>query len=125
LSSNKIILSGMNFFGYHGVSSEERKLGAQFLVDLEIGIDLSTPASTDLISDTVDYSQVFDVVKAIVNGDSHKLVETLTKTIGTEILLVFRLADVVTVRVWKLNPAIGGGLLKSAGVEMSFIRDIN
>ena len=115
----------MNFFGYHGVSSEERKLGAQFLVDLEIDIDLSTPASTDLISDTVDYSQVFDVVRAIVNGDSHKLVETLTKTIGTEILLVFRLADVVTVRVWKLNPAIGGGLLKSAGVEMSFIRDIH
>ena len=122
MSSNKIILKGMHFFGYHGVTPEERKLGSQFLVDLQIHLDLSVPASSGFIGDTVDYSQVHDVVKGVMQGDSQSLVETLVKTIGLEILSVFFLADRVTVKVSKLNPSIRGGLLNSAGVEMSFHR---
>ena len=37
----------MRFFGYHGVFPEENKLGQQYIVDLELLLDLSEAAATD------------------------------------------------------------------------------
>ena len=122
MSQDKIILDGMQFFGYHGVSPEEKKFGSQFVIDLDLYLNLYLPSSTDFITDTVDYSQVFEVVRSVIEGDSQNLVETLCNTIGTEIILRFSLVEAVTVKVAKQNPSIGGGMLKSAAVEMTLSR---
>jgi len=122
LSLDKIILDGMQFFGYHGVFPEEKKFGSQFVIDLDLYLNLYLPSSTDFIGDTVDYSQVFEVVRSVIEGDSQNLVETLCNTIGTKIILRFSLVEAVTVKVAKQNPSIGGGMLKSAGVEMTLSR---
>ena len=118
MSLDKIILNEMQFFGYHGVSVEEKKFGSQFVIHLELYLDLYIPSSTDAISDTVDYSQVFEVVRSVIEGNSQNLVETLCNNIGMKIILRFPLVEAVTVRVSKQNPPIGGGILRSAGVEM-------
>lgn len=34
---DKMVLRGMEYYGYHGVFAEERKLGQRFYVDLETG----------------------------------------------------------------------------------------
>ena len=122
MSQDKIILDGMQFFGYHGVSPEEKKFGSQFVIDLDLYLNLYLPSSTDFITDTVDYSQVFEVVRSVIEGDSQNLVETLCNTIGTKIILRFSLVEAVTVKVAKQNPSIGGGMLKSAAVEMTLSR---
>ena len=40
-SGDRIILEGMQFYGYHGRNDEERVLGQPFEVDLEAELDLT------------------------------------------------------------------------------------
>ncbi len=46
-SGDRIILSDLGFFGYHGVMPEEAVLGQRFFVDLVCGIDLREAGRTD------------------------------------------------------------------------------
>ena len=39
--ADRIILEGMQFYGYHGVNPEERVLGQRYVVDLTADLDLS------------------------------------------------------------------------------------
>ena len=43
MSSDRIILTGLQFYGFHGVNPEERSLGQTFVVDLEAELDLERP----------------------------------------------------------------------------------
>ncbi len=40
MESDKIILEGMVFFGYHGTLPEENTLGQRFVVDVTLHLDL-------------------------------------------------------------------------------------
>ena len=55
--SDRITLRGMQFMGRHGVADEEREAPQLFEVDLVVRLDLSKPATTDDLSDTVDYAR--------------------------------------------------------------------
>ena len=56
MSSDRIILEGMHFYGYHGGNLEERSLGQPFLVDVEAELDLAVAARSDSLEDTVSYT---------------------------------------------------------------------
>ena len=47
LSSDRIILKGMQFYGFHGVNPEERTLGQTYVVDLEVELDLRPAGRSD------------------------------------------------------------------------------
>ena len=47
-TGDRIILKDLGFYGYHGVFAEEEKLGQRFFIDLELGADLTAPATTDI-----------------------------------------------------------------------------
>ena len=74
---DKILLEGLVFFGTHGVNPEEKVLGQRFNVNLEIMLDLSMPAMTDNLPDTVSYSAIYKLVRSEVEGDPSKLLEHL------------------------------------------------
>ena len=114
---DKILLTGMTFYGYHGVRPEERELGQRFVVDLELELDLSAPAASDDLSDTVDYSRVYQVVREIVEGPSRNLLETLAEETARGVLGAFPI-DGVRVRVTKPHVSIRGAVLDGAGVEI-------
>ncbi len=40
---DRIILEGMQFYGFHGVNAEERALGQPYVVDLAVEMDLCVP----------------------------------------------------------------------------------
>ena len=44
---DRIILQGMQFYGYHGANPEERALGQSYEVDLWVELDLSVPGASD------------------------------------------------------------------------------
>ena len=67
--SDKIVLQGMRFFGYHGVLPEERAMGQWLEIDVEIWGDLSKAAESDNVEDTLNYQQVYRDIKAIVEGE--------------------------------------------------------
>jgi 7,8-dihydroneopterin aldolase/epimerase/oxygenase len=105
--SDRITLRGMQFMGRHGVSPEERATEQPFEVDLVLRLDLSTPARTDALADTVDYATLFDLARGIVEERSFHLLEALAGAIGDAVLAAHPVDD-VEVRVRKPKAPLPG-----------------
>ena len=99
--SDKIILRGIEIFGRHGCSIEEQKLGQNFIVDLELNLDLKKSGKSDELSDTVDYSKILFEVEKIVGGTPKKLIETVAEEIAENILKNFEKIESVKVSLHK------------------------
>lgn len=81
-----ILLQGLTFYGYHGVNPEERRLGQRFVVDLTITLALAPAGTTDDLSQTINYSQVYRLVREIVEGPPCNLIEAVAERIAQAIL---------------------------------------
>lgn len=78
---DRIVLKGMAFYGYHGNLEEERRLGQRFFVDVVICRDLTKAGQTDNLEDSLNYVDVYDFVRQIVEGEPCNLLER----VGTKI----------------------------------------
>ena len=114
---DSIQLNGMSFYGYHGVSEAERELGQRFVVDLEIYRDLSLAGESDNLDDTVNYTNLYKIVKKIVEDSRHELLESLAESITKRVLEEFTV-DSVKLTVKKPSVPIKGSLLDYAGVTI-------
>ncbi|MBD2336431.1 dihydroneopterin aldolase [Calothrix sp. FACHB-156] len=81
-----IHLTGIRAYGYTGYLPEEQVLGQWFEVDVKLWLDLSKPAQTDAIADTLDYRSVISLVQNLVKSSKFALVEKLAGTIADSIL---------------------------------------
>ncbi|KHF33777.1 Dihydroneopterin aldolase [Paenibacillus sp. P1XP2] len=72
---DKMKLHRMEYYGYHGVFEEERKLGQRFYIDLELELDLREAGRNDDLSKTVNYAEVHELVKKVVETESFRLIE--------------------------------------------------
>src|SRR2546430_1769395 len=97
---DRIVLEKMVFSGKHGARSAEREHAQDFTIDVEIEADLSQPGRTDQLTDTIDYRQARAVAKAIIEGESVTLIETLATRIADGILEL-PMVNAVSVRVAK------------------------
>jgi dihydroneopterin aldolase len=84
--SDTILLAGMRFEGIHGVSHEERGLPQLLEVDLEVGLDLSRAAASDDLADTLDYSELAEVCRRVVEEGSQRLLEAVAGAIAGEVI---------------------------------------
>ena len=114
---DKIQLEGMVFYGFHGVSAAEQEMGQRFVVDLEVQRDLRTAGLSDDLQDTVSYTPMYRLVKEVMEGPSHKLLESLAETIAQRVLDSFDV-DAVRVKVKKPEVPIKGSVLSHASVEI-------
>lgn len=101
---DKMVLKKMEYYGYHGVFEEERKLGQRFYVDLELQLDLRDAGLHDDLSKTVNYAEVHERVKKIVEEESFKLIEALAERIASDLLDTYTVIDALTVKVTKPHP---------------------
>ncbi|MDR1193192.1 MAG: 2-amino-4-hydroxy-6-hydroxymethyldihydropteridine diphosphokinase [Peptococcaceae bacterium] len=114
--TDKIRLDGLRFYGYHGFLPAERELGQWFVVDLELTADLSLPAATDALADTINYAAVYEAVKAVMEGPPVDLIEALA---GKVLTVCLGFAQVEKARVLLKKPqAPLGGPIGYAAVEM-------
>jgi dihydroneopterin aldolase len=118
---DKIYLNQMAFYGYHGVFQEEQKLGQRFIVDLILEVNLASAGSTDNLEETINYGEVYEIVKKIVEGKSFKLVESVAENISRDLLQTFSLLHQCTVKVIKPDPPIAGHY-QSVAVEITRAR---
>ena len=116
---NRIELKDMEFFSSHGCFEEERLIGTHFRVDLALHTDTSEAEVSDHIADTVNYLEVYQVVKQQMEAPSH-LLEHVARRVGETVMAQFAAVDDVTVKVSKLNPPLGGQMQSvSVSVEVS------
>src|SRR5690349_24923910 len=75
--TDRITLTGLRAFGYHGVFDFERREGQDFIIDAVLELDLRPAAASDDVTDTVHYGELADALVAIVTGEPVDLIETL------------------------------------------------
>jgi dihydroneopterin aldolase len=105
---DKIIIKNMKFYAYHGVLPSERESGQFFHIDLEMYTDLAEAGESDELKDTVDYSEVFNLIKNINENNKFKLIEKLAETIINTLLAKYSQLDKVKISVKKPNAPIKG-----------------
>ena len=105
---DKILLNNLHFYGYHGVLSEETKLGQKFFIDMELYLDTKPAGITDDLYKSVSYADVFLTVKDVVEGTPFKLIEALAENIAVNVLDKYPLIHGLMVRVKKPEAPVPG-----------------
>lgn len=116
----KIFVEGIKIYAHHGCFKEEAIIGTNFLVDVELDVDLSQPANTDNIADAVNYQAVFSIIKEQMAIRSN-LLEHVGKRIVEAIFNQFNEVQKIRLKVSKLNVPLGGHI-DSTAIQFSCIR---
>jgi dihydroneopterin aldolase len=104
---DRLLLQGMEFYGYHGDIEAERSLGGRYSVDVELFADLRAAGRSDSLDDTIDYVRCFQVVRELVENRQYRLLEALAEAIAQALLGEHAAARSVRVRVAKQPPVRG------------------
>jgi dihydroneopterin aldolase len=83
---DRICLTGLRAYGYHGVLPTERERGQEFIIDAAIWLDTSAAAEDDDLSRTVDYGSLGSGLAEIVAGEPVALIETLAHRLAAACL---------------------------------------
>lgn len=97
MAADRITLTGLRVFGRHGVLDHERADGQEFVVDLDLVVDIAEAAERDDLAATVDYSAIAQVVADIVGGEPRDLIETVATEIADVIVDGFDVDEVTVV----------------------------
>jgi dihydroneopterin aldolase len=123
VDSDRILLTGLTFFGRHGVYPAEQELGARFVVDVEARLDLRPAGVRDALDATVDYGAMYGQVRALVEGPPFRLIEALAEAIARALLGAFPRLSGVVVRVHKPAAPIAGAATAAVAVEIQRERE--
>lgn len=105
MSLDAIRINQMTFYGTHGVLPEENRLGQRFYVDLALWLDVKQASTTDQLRHSVNYAEVYELIKREVEQTEVKLIETLAENIASIVLRAFPIHE-VWIKVTKPNPPI-------------------
>ena len=112
---DSIELRGLRFVGTHGALPEEALRPQPFEVDLDLIADLREAGRNDALGATVDYGELCEAVRAVIEGDHATLLEHLAESIAGRAMAVAggrAIGVVVTVR--KLRPPVPVALASAA-----------
>ena len=115
--TDKILLKGLAFYGHHGVSPHEKALGQRFIVDVTMECDARAAGLSDDLAEAVDYVPAYEIVKAVMEGESKDLIESVAEDIAGQILETLNVSA-VRVTIKKPEVAIRGSILSYAGLEI-------
>ncbi|MCS6936827.1 MAG: dihydroneopterin aldolase [Candidatus Bipolaricaulota bacterium] len=101
------MIEGLELFGYHGATQEERERGQLFSLDLELELDL--PNGDDL-AHTADYVRVIEMARQVNAENSFRLLESFARAVAERVLQDLSLVQRVRVRVWKERPPLPPGM---------------
>jgi dihydroneopterin aldolase len=104
---DRITLTGMRFFAFHGCLDWERQHGNDFQVDLECNLDLGKAAASDTLEDSIDYSELYRIVAEEMEKPSN-LLEHVAGRIGAAVREKFPQIGSCAVTVTKFNPPYDG-----------------
>ena len=99
----EIRLSDLTLYAYHGCFSEERKIGAEYRLDVWVRGDFSSAEKMDNLSKTVDYVRISDIVSEEMKVPS-KLIEHVASRIVLKIFSEFSQIETVGIIIKKPNP---------------------
>ena len=121
ITSSYITLRNIRFHAFHGVMPQENKVGADFLVNLRVGSPLENAMQSDEIGNTLNYAELYALVKAEM-AVSSKLLEHVAGRIVSAIEKRFPQVVSIDLELTKQNPPMGADC-DGASVELHLIND--
>jgi dihydroneopterin aldolase len=89
LPPDKLLISGIDCVAAIGVTPEERTMKQRLSVDIEVTTDIRRAASSDALSDALDYSTIVPVVVQLAASRDFHLIETIAEQIARLVLADF------------------------------------
>ncbi len=105
----KIIFDGLEFYAHHGLYDQEQKIGGKYTIDLELQLDFSVASTTDNLDGTIDYTKIYNIVKAEMSKPS-KLIEHVGGRIVSMLFVSFKQVEHVKLKLTKIKPPIQGDI---------------
>lgn len=115
-SETYVFLRQVRFHACHGVMPQEQLTGGEFLVDLCVGYPFQQAMETDEVADTLNYAELYQVVKAEMDIPS-KLLEHVAGRVVKTIQARFPQVSSIDLKITKKNPPMGADC-DGAGVEI-------
>ena len=102
-----IKLTGIHIYANHGCLDEEKILGAEFLINIKAGLDLSIAGKTGKIEDTVNYAEIYALVLEEMKIQE-KILEKVAYRIAIKIMRTFPKLKSIEFSLAKLHPPLPG-----------------
>lgn len=112
-----IKLHDLRFFSRIGVFEQERRVGNEFIVNVEVEVSASTFVEEDLTT-SISYADIYEEVKDVMSGE-WLLLETVAVKIRRKICDRWDAITSGSISIEKLAPPIVG-IDGSCGVEYKF-----
>jgi dihydroneopterin aldolase len=113
----EVDLRGISIYTHHGVSDAEQEVGQRLEFDLSFDVPDCDAVLTDRIEDTVDYSEVCDIVALAATERSYRTLERLAQVIGERLIERYG-CESVRVRASKPEPPLPLSI-QEVGVEVT------
>ena len=104
-ASAEVELRGLSIYTHHGVTEAEQEVGQRLEFDISFDVPDCDAVLTDRIEDTVDYSQVCDIVALAATERSYRTLERLAQVVGERLMERYG-CDSVRVRAAKPEPPL-------------------
>jgi dihydroneopterin aldolase/2-amino-4-hydroxy-6-hydroxymethyldihydropteridine diphosphokinase len=101
---DEINITGIEFYGYHGVLDSEKEKGQKFFIDCSFEVE--TSLCNDNLNKTVNYAEVTTELVSFAVKNRYDLIETLANNLAKDILLKFNTIKSITITVHKPNAPI-------------------
>ncbi|MDE6761902.1 MAG: 2-amino-4-hydroxy-6-hydroxymethyldihydropteridine diphosphokinase [Lachnospiraceae bacterium] len=98
---DQIIIKDLETFGYHGVFEEEAFLGQKFIISARLFLETREAGKTDDLKESLDYGEVCQIIKKLVESERYLLIERLAEEIAEKLLLTFSKLKEVEITVKK------------------------
>lgn len=121
IKNSYVYIKEARFHAFHGVMPQERQVGGDFLVSVKAEIDVTQAVLHDMVEVTLDYAELYHVVKFEMEHPS-MLLEHVAGRIGEAVFDTFPQVCAVDIRLTKVNPPMGADC-QGAGVELHLIND--
>ena len=122
-SSVEVEIRGLSIYTHHGVTDAEQEVGQRLEFDLTFDVPDCDAVLTDRIEDTVDYSEVCDIVALAATERSYRTLERLCQVVCERLMERFD-CESVQVRAAKPEPPVPYPV-QEAGVEVTLERSLD
>ncbi len=118
----KLTIKNLEFYAFHGVKDEEKKLGGRYQMDLELYYDSSSAIATDKLSNALNFEEILHKIAEELANKNFNLIETLGNQILEVVADNYSILQKATVRIRKFNIPFKG-ILDYIETEQYFERE--
>lgn len=98
---DRITISDLEVFAYHGVLKEENSLGQKFLISADLYMDISEAAKDDDINKSINYAHICKEIDDFLKTNTFKLIETMADRLAMNLLIAHNNLVEVCIRIKK------------------------